>query len=214
MSLGLGAVFVAVASAANAGVAPQGRTRRSAPQRLTAGRRRARTGDLLRDRHLPDQPPAGNPHAPSRGAHLRLSAGAAGIQHLPLAAAVVALRVANTRGEEHPPGVDARPESADGALPRPPSRRSRRLPERSAATVRGRPRRRARRAGGSVGRRAKPPRHSRPRRRAPLESRQRGHHPGEPEIVAASMEWCTSLSRTPGAISRHRGPTMMTSSVR
>jgi hypothetical protein len=37
-----------------------------------------------------------------------------------LAAAVVALRVANTRGEEHPPGVDARPESADGALPRPP----------------------------------------------------------------------------------------------
>jgi len=37
-----------------------------------------------------------------------------------LAAAVVALRIANTRGEEREPGVDARPERANGSLHRSP----------------------------------------------------------------------------------------------
>jgi len=60
-----------------------GRTGGVASQRLAAGRRRARVGNLLRDRHLPDDRPAGGPRLAGGRPHLGLSPGAVGVQPLP-----------------------------------------------------------------------------------------------------------------------------------
>ena len=86
----------------------QGRSRRLAAERLAAARRRARAGDLHRARHQPHQPPAGRAHAPAAhaltaGFERALLVGSIFI----LAAAVIALRATNTRGEAAPAEVDA-----------------------------------------------------------------------------------------------------------
>ena len=112
VSFGLGAVFVAVATAANAG-----RTRRPgrrAAQRLAAGRRRAlglavlsaiataRTSRVLAAR-------APLPAALTAGFHQALFAGSLFMA----ATAVIGLRASNTRGGPHP----AEPSPAPGARP-------------------------------------------------------------------------------------------------
>jgi EmrB/QacA subfamily drug resistance transporter len=121
MSLGLGAVFVAVTTAANAGV-PAARAGLAAAL-LNASQQvggalglaifsaiaTSRTSHLLAG-HIP---PA---DALTSGFQRALLASSIFL----LAAAVVALRIANTRGEEHEPGVDARPERANGSLHRSP----------------------------------------------------------------------------------------------
>ena len=61
--------------------ARQGRARRVAAERLPAGRRRARAGDLHRDRHQPHQPPARRACGARAGPHVRLPARAARRQH-------------------------------------------------------------------------------------------------------------------------------------
>jgi EmrB/QacA subfamily drug resistance transporter len=121
MSLGLGAVFVAVTTAANAGV-PAARAGLAAAL-LNASQQvggalglaifsaiaTSRTSHLLAGH----TPPA---DALTSGFQRALLASSIFL----LAAAVVALRIANTRGEEHEPGVDARPERANGSLHRSP----------------------------------------------------------------------------------------------
>jgi EmrB/QacA subfamily drug resistance transporter len=121
MSLGLGAVFVAVTTAANAGV-PAARAGLAAAL-LNASQQvggalglaifsaiaTSRTSHLLAG-HTPSA------DALTSGFQRALLASSIFL----LAAAVVALRIANTRGEEHEPGVDARPERANGSLHRSP----------------------------------------------------------------------------------------------
>lgn len=121
MSLGLGAVFVAVTTAANAGV-PADRAGLAAAL-LNASQQvggalglaifsaiaTSRTSHLLAGH----TPPA---DALTSGFQRSLLASSIFL----LAAAVVALRIANTRGEEREPGVDARPERANGSLHRSP----------------------------------------------------------------------------------------------
>jgi len=121
MSLGLGAVFVAVTTAANAGV-PADRAGLAAAL-LNASQQvggalglaifsaiaTSRTSHLLAGH----APPA---DALTSGFQRSLLASSIFL----LAAAVVALRIANTRGEEREPGVDARPERANGSLHRSP----------------------------------------------------------------------------------------------
>ncbi len=90
----------------------QGGARRVAAERLPAGRRRARAGDLHGGRHQPHQPPARRAHTCRARAHLRLPASAARRGILILASAVLGLRATNTRGEEPHPGANALPEPA------------------------------------------------------------------------------------------------------
>ena len=102
LSLGFGPVFVAVTTAANAGVPGRpGGPRGIAAQRLPAARRGARAGDLHRAgdephqgsaRPLTPRPRARSPPGFSRG----LAACAAFL----VAAAVIGLRATNTRGEQ------------------------------------------------------------------------------------------------------------------
>ena len=83
-AFGLGFVFVSVTTAANEGVpAAPGRAGRVSAQRLPAGRRRARAGDLLRAGDRADQGPAGRARPAARGADRRLPARAAGLLDLP-----------------------------------------------------------------------------------------------------------------------------------
>ena len=113
MAIGLGAVLVAVTTAANAGVpAGPGRARRRPARHLPAARHRARPGDLLRHRHRAHQRPArrARPRRPQRspaGFQRALLACAVFL----LAAAVIALRATNTRGEPaaDPDGTRHRP---------------------------------------------------------------------------------------------------------
>ena len=87
----------------------QGRARRGAAERLAAGRRRARAGDLHRDRDVAHQrllarhtPP---PEALTSGFQRALLASSLFL----LAAAVVALRTTNTRGEAQEPASGHEP---------------------------------------------------------------------------------------------------------
>jgi EmrB/QacA subfamily drug resistance transporter len=119
MSLGLGAVFVAVTTAANAGVpadkAGLAAALLNASQQVGGALGLAifsaiatsRTSHLLAGH----TPPA---DALTSGFQRALLASSIFL----LAAAVVALRITNTRGEEHQPGADARPERANGSLHR------------------------------------------------------------------------------------------------
>jgi MFS family permease len=121
MSLGLGAVFVAVTSAANAGVpadkAGLAAALLNASQQVGGALGLAifsaiatsRINHLLAS-HTPQ------PDALTSGFQRALLASSIFL----VAAAVVALRVTNTRGEEHQPGADARPEPADGSQQRSP----------------------------------------------------------------------------------------------
>jgi EmrB/QacA subfamily drug resistance transporter len=121
MSLGLGAVFVAVTTAANAGVpadkAGLAAALLNASQQVGGALGLAifsaiatsRTSHLLAGH----TPPA---DALTSGFQRALLASSLFL----LAAAVVALRIANTRGEEHEPGADAVPERANGAVQRAP----------------------------------------------------------------------------------------------
>jgi MFS family permease len=121
MSLGLGAVFVAVTTAANAGVpadkAGLAAALLNASQQVGGALGLAifsaiatsRTSHLLAGQ----TPPA---DALTSGFQRALLASSIFL----LAAAVVALRIANTRGEEHEPGADAVRERANGALQRAP----------------------------------------------------------------------------------------------
>jgi predicted MFS family arabinose efflux permease len=121
MSLGLGAVFVAVASAANAGVAPDKAGLAAAllnASQQVGGALGLAIFSAIATSQINHLLATHTPQAEALTSGFQRALLASSI--FLLAAAVVALRVANTRGEEHPPGVDARPESADGALPRPP----------------------------------------------------------------------------------------------
>jgi EmrB/QacA subfamily drug resistance transporter len=111
MSLGLGAVFVSVTAAANAGVpadkAGLAAALLNASQQLGGALGLAiftaiatsRTSDLLASRVAPAE-------ALTSGFQRALVASSLFL----LAAALVALRVANTRGDEHQPDTDAKPE--------------------------------------------------------------------------------------------------------
>ena len=113
MSLGLGAVFVAVMTAANAGVpADKAGLAAALLNCVAAARRRARAGGLLGDRD------AGARHLLGR-AHSRGQALTAGFQRalltaaiFVLAAAVIAMRTTNSRGETQPPAIEAEPEAS------------------------------------------------------------------------------------------------------
>jgi EmrB/QacA subfamily drug resistance transporter len=121
MSLGLGAVFVAVTTAANAGVpadkAGLAAALLNASQQVGGALGLAifsaiatsRTTDLLAS-HTPQA------DALTSGFQRALLASSIFL----LAAAAVALRITNTRGEAHPPAADARPHPADASLQRPP----------------------------------------------------------------------------------------------
>ena len=93
-SLGLGAMFVAVLEAANAGVgedrAGLAAALLNASQQVGA---RSRTGDLHRDRDVPHRRPAGTPRPRLGGTHVRLPARAARVEHL--------LRRGRARGHAH-----------------------------------------------------------------------------------------------------------------
>ena len=84
MSIGLGAVFVSVTAAANAGV-PAGQSRAGGrpAQHLTTTRDRARPSGLLSHRRLTHQRPARGPQPPRRPAHRGLPPGPAGLHDLP-----------------------------------------------------------------------------------------------------------------------------------
>jgi EmrB/QacA subfamily drug resistance transporter len=123
MSIGLGAVFVAVTTAANAGVpadqAGLAAALLNASQQVGAALGLAIFSAIATSRithllanHTPQ------PDALTSGFHRALLASSIFL----LAAAIVALRVTNTRGEEQQPGADARPEPADGSQQRPPER--------------------------------------------------------------------------------------------
>jgi EmrB/QacA subfamily drug resistance transporter len=121
MSIGLGAVFVAVTTAANAGVpadkAGLAAALVNASQQVGGALGLAifsaiatsRTSDLLAS-HTPQA------DALTSGFQRALLASSIFL----LAAAIVALRVTNTRGEEHDLPPDPRPEPVDGPLPRSP----------------------------------------------------------------------------------------------
>ncbi|HEV7462220.1 MAG TPA: MFS transporter [Solirubrobacteraceae bacterium] len=121
MSIGLGAVFVAVTTAANAGVpadkAGLAAALLNASQQVGGALGLAifsaiatsRTAHLLAG-HAPQA------EALTSGFQRALLASSIFL----LAAAVVALRVTNTRGEEEQPPADALPEATDGSLPRAP----------------------------------------------------------------------------------------------
>jgi EmrB/QacA subfamily drug resistance transporter len=123
MSIGLGAVFVAVTTAANAGVSADkaglAAALLNASQQVGGALGLAifsaiatsRTAHLLAS-HTPQ------PEALTSGFQRALLASSIFL----LAAAVVALRVPNTRGEEHEPDADARPQTADGSLQQSPER--------------------------------------------------------------------------------------------
>ena len=100
MAIGIGAVLVSVTTAANAGVADgQGRARRRPAECLPAAGHRPRPGDLLRHRHRAHQRAAHRARpadaALTAGFHSALLACAVFL----LAAAVIALRATNSRGE-------------------------------------------------------------------------------------------------------------------
>jgi EmrB/QacA subfamily drug resistance transporter len=121
MSIGLGAVFVAVTTAANAGVpadkAGLAAALLNASQQVGGALGLAifsaiatsRTTHLLASHTAPAD-------ALTSGFQRALLASSIFL----LAAAVVALRITNTRGEEHRPVAVAGPEPADGSLQRPP----------------------------------------------------------------------------------------------
>ena len=121
MSIGLGAVFVAVTTAANAGVSPDkaglAAALLNASQQVGGALGLAifsaiatsRTTHLLAS-HTPQA------DALTSGFQRALLASSIFL----LAAAVVGLRVTNARGEEHEPVAEARPEPADRSLQRPP----------------------------------------------------------------------------------------------
>ena len=120
MSIGLGAVFVAVTIAANAGV-PADKAGLAAALLNSSQQVGGALGLAIfsaiatsRTTHLlaSHTPPA---EALTSGFQRALLASSIFL----LAAAVVALRITNTRGEEHQPGADVvPPERADGALQR------------------------------------------------------------------------------------------------
>jgi hypothetical protein len=118
MSIGLGAVFVGVTTAANAGVpadrAGLAAALLNASQQLGGALGLAIFSAIATSRthHLLAA------HAPTAnsltsGFQRALLASSLFL----LAAGVIALRISNTRGEEHEPGAEAPPELADGALP-------------------------------------------------------------------------------------------------
>ena len=121
MSIGLGAVFVAVTTAANAGVSPDkaglAAALLNASQQVGGALGLAifsaiatsRTTHLLAS-HTPQA------DALTSGFQRALLASSIFL----LAAAVVGLRVTNARGEEHEPVAEARPEPADRSLQGPP----------------------------------------------------------------------------------------------
>jgi MFS family permease len=121
MSLGLGAVFVAVTTAANAGVpankAGLAAALLNASQQVGGALGLAIFSAIATSRthHLlaAHTPPA---HALTSGFQRALLAGSIFL----VASAVIGLRTSNTRGEEQPPVADAAPEPADGSLPRSP----------------------------------------------------------------------------------------------
>jgi EmrB/QacA subfamily drug resistance transporter len=121
LSLGFGPVFVGVTTAANAGVpadkAGLAAALLNASQQLGGALGLAIFSALATSHthHLlaAHTPPA---EALTSGFQRALLAGSIFI----LAAAVIALRATNTRGEAPVPGAEAPPERADGSLPRPP----------------------------------------------------------------------------------------------
>jgi EmrB/QacA subfamily drug resistance transporter len=121
MALGLGAVFVAVTTAANAGVpadkAGLAAALLNASQQVGGALGLAIFSAIATSRthHLlaAHTPPA---HALTSGFQRALLAGSIFL----VASAVIGLRTSNTRGEEQPPVADAAPEPADGSLPRSP----------------------------------------------------------------------------------------------
>jgi hypothetical protein len=121
MSIGLGAVFVAVTTAANAGV-PADKAGLAAALlnssqqvggalglAIFSAIATSRTSDLLA---------SNTPQAEALTSGFQRALLASSI--FLLAAAVVALRVTNTRGEEHEPVAEAPSEPADGSLQRAP----------------------------------------------------------------------------------------------
>jgi EmrB/QacA subfamily drug resistance transporter len=121
MSIGLGAVFVAVTTAANAGVpadkAGLAAALLNASQQVGAALGLAIFSAIATSRinHLL----AGHtPHADALTSGFQRALLASSI--FLVAAAVVGLRVTNTRGEEDQPPADATSESTDGSLQRPP----------------------------------------------------------------------------------------------
>ena len=83
-----------------------GRARRWPAVFLPAARHRARAGHLLRYRHRAHLHPARRPRHAGRRAHRRTPAGLLACAIFLLAAAVIALRATNTRGEPPPQPAD------------------------------------------------------------------------------------------------------------
>ena len=118
-SLGLGAVFVAVISAANAGVhadkAGLAAALLNASQQVGGALGLAIFTAIATSTH---QRPAREPHRHARGADLGLLAGAARVEPLPGRGLVLALRMTNTRGEARGPSrhdpASALPQAAPG----------------------------------------------------------------------------------------------------
>ena len=111
MSFGLGFVFVGVNTAANAGV-PAEKAGLAAALVNTSTWLGGALGlaDLLRHRHHPHPAPSRRPREPVRRAHLRFRCALVACSAFLVAAALIALRATNTRGES------AVPETAVPAL--------------------------------------------------------------------------------------------------
>jgi hypothetical protein len=117
VSVGLGAVFVAVTTAANADVDPG---RPAWPRRCSTPPSRSAARSVSRSSPRP-RPPAPAicwpPAPPVRGAHLRLPPGTAGRQHLRGRHRGHRAATSNTRGEAHQAVPEPLPEPAKPARP-------------------------------------------------------------------------------------------------